>query len=154
MLWLIFGLRQTSGNTRYLWIYLYCFDSISRKINNFRTNLIPTKPFLEKKKPNTCRRPTTKKKITIHSKIKATLSLSLFSAAIIKDTARPSYWVPDSEVVCCCCCETMFSDAVPLHHCRDCGRGVCQDCSQHRKPVPRRGWDNPVRVCDACTKID
>ncbi|XP_033207941.1 zinc finger FYVE domain-containing protein 1-like isoform X1 [Belonocnema kinseyi] len=77
-----------------------------------------------------------------------------YSKSIIKDTVRPSYWVPDSEVSHCCVCEGKFSDTVPLHHCRDCGRGVCHDCSQHRKPVPRRGWENPVRVCDSCTKID
>lgn len=74
--------------------------------------------------------------------------------ALIKDTVRPTYWVPDSELRNCCVCEQLFSDVLPLHHCRDCGRGVCQNCSQHRKPVPRRGWDKPVRICDSCIKID
>ncbi|XP_076243838.1 zinc finger FYVE domain-containing protein 1 [Calliopsis andreniformis] len=77
-----------------------------------------------------------------------------YSKSFIKDTARPSYWIPDSEVVNCCICYQKFSITLPLHHCRDCGRGVCQDCSQHRKPVPHRGWDKPVRVCDSCIKLD
>ncbi|KZC14494.1 PREDICTED: zinc finger FYVE domain-containing protein 1-like [Dufourea novaeangliae] len=77
-----------------------------------------------------------------------------YSKSFIKDTVRPSYWIPDSEVVNCCICCQKFSISLPLHHCRDCGRGVCQDCSQHRKPVPHRGWDKPVRVCNSCIKID
>lgn len=36
------------------------------------------------------------------------------------------------------------------HHCRACGQGVCGPCSTHNKPVPSRGWDHPVRVCDSC----
>lgn len=71
-------------------------------------------------------------------------------AAIIKDSVRPSYWIPDSEIVSCCVCDSKFSPSLPLHHCRECGRGVCQDCSPQRLPVPHRGWDNPVRVCNAC----
>ncbi|XP_070530501.1 zinc finger FYVE domain-containing protein 1 isoform X2 [Cardiocondyla obscurior] len=73
-----------------------------------------------------------------------------YSKSIIKDTVRPSYWIPDAELINCCVCERKFSTMLPLHHCRACGRGVCQECSQHRKPVPRRGWDYPVRVCNAC----
>ncbi|XP_043264468.1 zinc finger FYVE domain-containing protein 1-like isoform X4 [Colletes gigas] len=76
-----------------------------------------------------------------------------YSKSFIKDTARPSYWVPDSEIVSCCICNQKFSVVATLHHCRDCGRGVCENCSQHRNPVPSRGWDKPVRVCDSCRKI-
>ncbi|OXU20485.1 hypothetical protein TSAR_001428 [Trichomalopsis sarcophagae] len=43
-----------------------------------------------------------------------------YSKAIIKDTARPSYWVPDSEVVCCCVRDTIFRHSVtaPLQRLR------------------------------------
>ncbi|XP_076648038.1 zinc finger FYVE domain-containing protein 1 isoform X1 [Halictus rubicundus] len=77
-----------------------------------------------------------------------------YSKSLIKDTVRPLYWIPDSEVVSCCVCDAKFSVSLPLHHCRDCGRGVCQDCSQNSNPVPHRGWEKPVRVCDACKKIE
>ncbi|RLU22735.1 hypothetical protein DMN91_005013 [Ooceraea biroi] len=73
-----------------------------------------------------------------------------YSKSFIKDSVRPSYWVPDSEIVNCNVCECNFSARIPLHHCRACGYGVCHGCSQHRKPVPHRGWDHPVRVCDFC----
>ncbi|XP_024945792.1 zinc finger FYVE domain-containing protein 1 isoform X2 [Cephus cinctus] len=96
------------------------------------------------------------RKVTEHvvSTLSAVGTVLTYSKSLVKDTVRPTYWVPDSEVTDCCVCKQKFSDTVPLHHCRDCGRGVCQDCSQHRKPVPRRGWDKPVRVCDSCIKID
>ncbi|XP_050469652.1 zinc finger FYVE domain-containing protein 1-like isoform X1 [Bombus huntii] len=87
------------------------------------------------------------------STLSAVGSVLNYSKTFIKDTVRPSYWVPDSEIVDCCVCHQKFSLSLTLHHCRDCGRGVCQNCSQHRKPVPHRGWDNPVRVCDLCIKI-
>lgn len=77
-----------------------------------------------------------------------------YSKSFIKDSVRPSYWIPDSEVISCCVCERKFSETLLLHHCRACGRGVCHECSQHRKPVPHRGWEHPVRVCNACVKID
>ncbi|XP_060531579.1 zinc finger FYVE domain-containing protein 1-like isoform X2 [Cylas formicarius] len=68
----------------------------------------------------------------------------------IKETARPSYWTPDSECLNCVLCKNPFGALLPLHHCRDCGRGVCDNCSNSRRSVPARGWDAPVRVCDSC----
>lgn len=38
------------------------------------------------------------------------------------------------------------------HHCRSCGQGVCDSCSEGRHPVPERGWPTDVRVCDVCYK--
>ncbi|XP_050421962.1 zinc finger FYVE domain-containing protein 1-like isoform X2 [Adelges cooleyi] len=73
---------------------------------------------------------------------------------LIKDTARPSYWIPDSEALDCCVCKAEFGPLLILHHCRGCGNGVCASCSSHRKPVPHRGWPNPVRVCDQCSNQD
>ena len=114
----------------------------------------------------------------------------------IKETARPSYWVPDDEITSCFVCDTLFENATnptpspslttslrgeeggrsatspinhtttqnsatnssvqlaKLHHCRKCGQGVCDDCSRTKKPVPDRGWDQPVRVCDKCCADD
>lgn len=78
-----------------------------------------------------------------------------YPKSLIKDSARPSYWVPDCDVKECCVCGCSFSPPRhPLHHCRDCGGGVCPNCSTNRKPVPHRGWLNPVRVCDRCLKKD
>lgn len=88
--------------------------------------------------------------------IEINFNIQMFSIyiAFIKDSVRPAYWIPDSEIINCYVCNRQFSATLPLHHCRECGRGVCQECSQHRKPVPHRGWDKPVRVCNACIKTD
>lgn len=131
---------------------------------------------------------------------------------LIKDSARPSYWVPDAEAPRCHICELVFgspeeiNSSTPLiqagstingkrgsrsslgsavnnspsrtgsssalaaqvpvvvspshssqlaidrrrHHCRACGNAVCSTCSEHRRPVPKRGWPNDVRVCNNC----
>uniref|UniRef100_A0A5K3FFU0 GBP domain-containing protein n=1 Tax=Mesocestoides corti TaxID=53468 RepID=A0A5K3FFU0_MESCO len=47
--------------------------------------------------------------------------------------------------------EVSPSDDAAKHHCRACGRGVCDSCSKKRIPVPDRGFtEEPVRVCDRC----
>lgn len=36
------------------------------------------------------------------------------------------------------------------HHCRNCGKAVCGDCSQRRTTIPTLGFEFQVRVCDDC----
>ncbi len=69
---------------------------------------------------------------------------------VLKESARPSYWKPDSECLKCNICKKEFEELLPLHHCRSCGNGVCNNCSPHLRPVASRGWDTPVRVCNNC----
>ncbi|KAK4236758.1 hypothetical protein C8A03DRAFT_45286 [Achaetomium macrosporum] len=45
-------------------------------------------------------------------------------------------WQPDSEVTYCPFCGTQFSFFVRKHHCRKCGRVVCNSCSPHRITIP------------------
>lgn len=75
-----------------------------------------------------------------------------FPLGLIKDTARPAYWTPDHELSACAVCELPFGPRKPIHHCRGCGLGVCNDCSMARRPVASRGWESPVRICDKCDK--
>lgn len=75
-----------------------------------------------------------------------------YPMGMLKDSARPEYWVPDEQIKTCIVCEEGFSLKRPIHHCRACGQGVCAECSQGRRPVPLRGWDYPVRVCSKCEK--
>ncbi|XP_019134579.2 zinc finger FYVE domain-containing protein 1 [Larimichthys crocea] len=71
---------------------------------------------------------------------------------LVKDAARPAYWVPDQDIHSCSECQREFSPRLSIHHCRACGQGVCDDCSQERRAVPSRGWDHPVRVCNGCNQ--
>ncbi|KAI9743124.1 MAG: hypothetical protein M1818_003419 [Claussenomyces sp. TS43310] len=45
-------------------------------------------------------------------------------------------WQPDAEVTYCPICNTQFSFFVRKHHCRKCGRVVCNACSPHRITIP------------------
>lgn len=51
----------------------------------------------------------------------------------------------------CKACKINFSrTGLKIHHCRNCGEGFCYSCSRSRLPVPSRGWNEPVRVCNDC----
>ncbi|KAF4505307.1 hypothetical protein G6O67_007271 [Ophiocordyceps sinensis] len=45
-------------------------------------------------------------------------------------------WQPDAEVTYCPICHTQFSIFARKHHCRKCGRVVCNSCSPHRIIIP------------------
>lgn len=47
-------------------------------------------------------------------------------------------WQPDAEVTYCPICRTQFSIFVRKHHCRKCGRVVCNSCSPHRIIIPHQ----------------
>lgn len=36
------------------------------------------------------------------------------------------------------------------HHCRKCGKAVCDGCSGSRTNIPLMGFENHVRICDEC----
>ncbi|XP_053670166.1 zinc finger FYVE domain-containing protein 1-like [Anopheles nili] len=69
----------------------------------------------------------------------------------VTDKIRPAYWRPDSEIIHCKGCIRNFDQhGLKKHHCRSCGEGFCNHCSKHEMPVPCRGWNYPVRVCNSC----
>ncbi|XP_046904129.1 zinc finger FYVE domain-containing protein 1-like [Hypomesus transpacificus] len=71
---------------------------------------------------------------------------------LVRDAARPAYWVPDQDILSCHHCQSLFTAKLSKHHCRACGQGVCDECSSVRRPVPSRGWDHLVRVCVSCSQ--
>lgn len=68
----------------------------------------------------------------------------------VTDQIAPVYWVPNYKIQNCHGCAKSFSPNDWKHHCRACGQGFCDDCSSQKRPVPERGWSEPVRVCKAC----
>lgn len=59
-------------------------------------------------------------------------------------------WVPDeSKSICMVCCREHFTMFNRRHHCRRCGRLVCNSCST-KKMVVEGCRENPARVCDQC----
>jgi hypothetical protein len=88
-------------------------------------------------------------------------ALKSVKAAMLPSVAPPPPWVPfDAAPPVCACCRSVFSWEVTCksaaqqvcarHHCRGCGRVVCDSCSRNRACKPQFGIVEPARVCDAC----
>ena len=66
---------------------------------------------------------------------------------MIETHIRPLF-VPDDRVTKCMICETEFSFFTRRHHCRFCGKCVCNSCSLIRLPQPP--FNNFERACNIC----
>eukprot|EP01112_Ceratiomyxa_fruticulosa_P021275 TRINITY_DN7427_c0_g1_i1.p1 TRINITY_DN7427_c0_g1~~TRINITY_DN7427_c0_g1_i1.p1 ORF type:complete len:522 (-),score=63.36 TRINITY_DN7427_c0_g1_i1:448-2013(-) len=66
--------------------------------------------------------------------------------------ARPT-WVPDNTGTVCSKCFAIFSTLNRRHHCRCCGQIFCNSCASLKLPLPKYGYDKPVRVCKCCFDI-
>ena len=73
----------------------------------------------------------------------------------------PPQWTPfDQAADSCACCGSLFSweslhssasqQICSRHHCRGCGRVVCNACSKGRQCFAAYGIVEPSRCCDAC----
>ncbi|KAJ1623404.1 hypothetical protein T492DRAFT_554496, partial [Pavlovales sp. CCMP2436] len=62
----------------------------------------------------------------------------------------PPAWLPDAAARCCQACARLFGAATRRHHCRHCGRILCDTCSTERAPIAKFGLHAPLRVCGAC----
>ncbi|KAF1761484.1 hypothetical protein GCK72_009740 [Caenorhabditis remanei] len=61
----------------------------------------------------------------------------------------------EAEAKSCCLCKKEFNKMSVYgedrqHHCRNCGRVVCEDCSKQRFAVVEEGQSVQKRVCDKC----
>ena len=52
-------------------------------------------------------------------------------------------WQPDAEAAECPICKRPFTFYFRRHHCRKCGRVVCNECSPHRITIPRQSIVHP-----------
>eukprot|EP00762_Andalucia_godoyi_P001680 ANDGO_07160.mRNA.1 Protein SPIRRIG len=60
------------------------------------------------------------------------------------------HWVRDADVEACAACKTRFTTLNRRHHCRNCGRVVCGNCSNYKIEIPELHFLKPVRVCSDC----
>ncbi|MCI4380183.1 hypothetical protein PGIGA_G00236850 [Pangasianodon gigas] len=61
-------------------------------------------------------------------------------------------WIPDLRATMCMICTCEFTLTWRRHHCRACGRVVCQACSVNKHPLEYLK-NRPARVCDQCFEI-
>eukprot|EP00475_Leptophrys_vorax_P023372 TRINITY_DN319_c0_g1_i1.p1 TRINITY_DN319_c0_g1~~TRINITY_DN319_c0_g1_i1.p1 ORF type:complete len:276 (+),score=61.57 TRINITY_DN319_c0_g1_i1:670-1497(+) len=64
-------------------------------------------------------------------------------------------WVPDSETDMCMLCGDRFTTLRRRHHCRSCGKLMCNACTTQRTSLPQLGYDagDPQRVCTYCFSV-
>ncbi|KAI5080582.1 hypothetical protein GOP47_0003765 [Adiantum capillus-veneris] len=68
-----------------------------------------------------------------------------------KPSLKGNEWVSDASL--CQACSSAFTFFNRKHHCRRCGGIFCGSCTQQRVNLRGQG-DGPVRVCDACKKLE
>lgn len=62
-------------------------------------------------------------------------------------------WQPDNDSNTCMMCKESIGWLWSRHHCRNCGRLVCANCSEKRAIIEDLGYDSPVRVCFDCARL-
>ena len=73
--------------------------------------------------------------------------LSGNSSDILALKKESPQWQKDADVKSCYLCERKFDMFTRKHHCRNCGKIICDDCSQYY--TSKRARD-PDRVCKLC----
>ena len=68
------------------------------------------------------------------------------------DTIRIYPWDDDSVRQDCSNCAQPFTVVNRRHHCRSCGHLFCSNCSSIAAPIPKFGYQTPVRVCIPCSQ--
>lgn len=66
----------------------------------------------------------------------------------IEDCA--ALWNQDENTSACSCCGKPFTFVRRRHHCRNCGRIVCGDCSPHKIILPSVSLTTKQRICKSC----
>ncbi|KAK3749912.1 hypothetical protein QZH41_017358, partial [Actinostola sp. cb2023] len=62
-------------------------------------------------------------------------------------------WMPDEEAHTCPLCSQKFNQLRRKHHCRQCGKVLCNKCCSEKVPLPQMGFEDPERVCDYCLPV-
>ncbi|XP_030757368.1 rabankyrin-5 [Sitophilus oryzae] len=63
---------------------------------------------------------------------------------------QPAPWTSTEN---CQECGKGFTMTIRKHHCRHCGRALCNKCSDQEVPIVKFGENKPVRVCQVCFNI-
>ncbi|NXG29160.1 FGD6 protein, partial [Dromaius novaehollandiae] len=63
--------------------------------------------------------------------------------------SKAPIWIPDTRATMCMICTSEFTLTWRRHHCRACGKIVCQACSSNKHSLDYMK-NQPARVCDHC----
>ncbi|XP_058480787.1 FYVE, RhoGEF and PH domain-containing protein 6 isoform X1 [Solea solea] len=90
----------------------------------------------------------TKKKITFISSRSQEEAETVFDSGAPLGSKAP-IWIPDLRATMCMICTCEFTLTWRRHHCRACGKVVCQACSANKYYLEYLK-NQPARVCDHC----
>ncbi|KAJ6656376.1 hypothetical protein lerEdw1_003879 [Lerista edwardsae] len=65
--------------------------------------------------------------------------------------SKAPIWIPDTRATMCMICTCEFTLTWRRHHCRACGKIICQACSSNKHGLDYMK-NQPARVCDHCFK--
>ncbi|KAJ7329920.1 hypothetical protein JRQ81_016094 [Phrynocephalus forsythii] len=65
--------------------------------------------------------------------------------------SKAPIWIPDTRATMCMICTSEFTLTWRRHHCRACGKVICQACSSNKHGLDYMK-NHPARVCDLCFK--
>ncbi|XP_043824682.1 FYVE, RhoGEF and PH domain-containing protein 6 isoform X1 [Dromiciops gliroides] len=65
--------------------------------------------------------------------------------------SKAPIWIPDTRATMCMVCTSEFTLTWRRHHCRACGKIVCQACSSNKYGLDYLK-NQPARVCEHCFK--
>ncbi|XP_053108019.1 FYVE, RhoGEF and PH domain-containing protein 6 isoform X2 [Hemicordylus capensis] len=65
--------------------------------------------------------------------------------------SKAPIWIPDTRATMCMICTSEFTLTWRRHHCRACGKVICQACSSNKHGLDYMK-NQPARVCDHCFK--
>ncbi|NXT69072.1 FGD6 protein, partial [Chaetops frenatus] len=65
--------------------------------------------------------------------------------------SKAPIWIPDTRATMCMICTSEFTLTWRRHHCRACGKIVCQACSSNKHGLDYMK-NQPARVCDHCLR--
>eukprot|EP01094_Clydonella_sp_ATCC50884_P029032 TRINITY_DN8932_c0_g1_i1.p1 TRINITY_DN8932_c0_g1~~TRINITY_DN8932_c0_g1_i1.p1 ORF type:complete len:616 (-),score=137.67 TRINITY_DN8932_c0_g1_i1:259-2106(-) len=68
----------------------------------------------------------------------------------LEEKKKKRKWDQDSTTSLCTECEVKFTTTNRRHHCRNCGRIFCGQCTLKRRYLKAIGFTKKVRVCDRC----
>eukprot|EP00656_Telonema_subtile_P016220 TRINITY_DN18555_c0_g1_i3.p1 TRINITY_DN18555_c0_g1~~TRINITY_DN18555_c0_g1_i3.p1 ORF type:complete len:705 (-),score=223.62 TRINITY_DN18555_c0_g1_i3:75-2189(-) len=73
---------------------------------------------------------------------------------MLQNVIHTPVWLQDHATNNCQMCRTAFGRLrTRKHHCRMCGRIVCKQCSETKRPISKLNCDEAVRVCNLCNEV-
>ncbi|KAL3313792.1 Pleckstrin y domain-containing F member 2 [Cichlidogyrus casuarinus] len=147
--------RKKLSNPRVIELWCASVESLKDSGREFAMNLIIYVEFkngfsfLSPKKSFTVYTGTSEEKTLWLTHLKHFIAKSRDSRPTLSNLEEAPVWIPDAEAQGCMICQVQFTTIKRRHHCRKCGRVICDKCSINRYFLPNQK-SKKLRVCNHC----